>query len=54
MDGVWLRATATSVIVADSLATENMSTGDSVGSPFTVVLFVANVATRIRVYNKHV
>ena len=39
--------------MADSLATENMSTGDSVWSPPSVVRLVADVATRIRMNHKH-
>ena len=35
--GVQLRATVTGAIAGDSLAAENMSTGDGVGGPFTVV-----------------
>lgn len=38
------RATTTSAITGDSLATENMSTGDGVGRPLAIVRFVADVA----------
>jgi len=43
----------TGAITGDSLAAENMSTGDGVRSPFTVVRLVADVATGIRMYHKH-
>ena len=42
------------VTTVDSLATEDMSTSDSVRSPPSIVGLVANVATRIRMDHKHV
>ena len=47
-------ATEVNTIIGDSLAAKNMPTGDGVGSPLTVVRFVADVATRIRMYHKHI